>query len=250
MNKSKVGPKILALDIETAPMEVYIWGLGKQFVSENQINKDWSILCWAAKWLDKPNSNLMSQSLKGAKNPRNDLPILRRIYNLINSADILVTQNGKSFDLKKLNARFIIHGFKPVMKVRHIDTLVINRKHFGFTSNKLGYLSKTLNLNYKKLEQKEFVGLESWKECLKGNRRAWREMELYNKYDVLALEALYKKVYPWDSGINFNVYNSKNHICACGSKEVINFGYRYTNTGKYQRHKCKNCGAEFKGQKV
>ena len=42
--------KILLLDIETAPMEVFSWRLWKQTVLPHQIIKDWSILSWAAKW--------------------------------------------------------------------------------------------------------------------------------------------------------------------------------------------------------
>ena len=33
-------PKILLFDIETSPMEVYVWGLYKQFISHNNIIKD------------------------------------------------------------------------------------------------------------------------------------------------------------------------------------------------------------------
>ncbi len=45
--------KILHLDIETAPMLVWAWGLFKQNVSIGQIHQDWHMLCWAAKWHGK-----------------------------------------------------------------------------------------------------------------------------------------------------------------------------------------------------
>ena len=45
-------PKILSLDIETAPMVGTFWGLWKQNIGLNQIAEDWYILCYAAKWLD------------------------------------------------------------------------------------------------------------------------------------------------------------------------------------------------------
>ena len=44
-------PKILLLDIETAPMEVYVWGLYKQYIPHDNIIKDWCMLSWVAKWL-------------------------------------------------------------------------------------------------------------------------------------------------------------------------------------------------------
>jgi hypothetical protein len=84
-----------------------------------------------------------------------------------------------------------------------------------------------------------------WKECLAGNIEAWKEMEIYNKYDVLALEELYGKLIPWDSSVNFNLYHDSDvNECKCGGKDFIRNGFYYTNVGKFQKHKCKSCGAE------
>ncbi len=44
-------PRILLFDIETAPMEVFVWGLYKQFIPHTNVIKDWFILSWSAKWL-------------------------------------------------------------------------------------------------------------------------------------------------------------------------------------------------------
>jgi hypothetical protein len=86
-----------------------------------------------------------------------------------------------------------------------------------------------------------------WKECLAGNVEAWKEMEHYNKFDVLALEELYTKLIPWDNSINFNLYHdSEDHVCKCGSTSFIKNGFYYTSSGKYQKHKCKQCGAEHR----
>lgn len=96
---------------------------------------------------------------------------------MLDEADIVITQNGRKFDQKKLNARFILNGFKPPSSYKHIDTLVIARKHFGFTSNKLKYMTDKLCTKYKKLDHSKFPGMELWRECLKGNSEAWTEME-------------------------------------------------------------------------
>ena len=44
-------PKILILDIETAPMRVYVWRRWKQNVYPDQVISDWFMLTWSAKWL-------------------------------------------------------------------------------------------------------------------------------------------------------------------------------------------------------
>src|ERR1044071_6893370 len=137
-------PKILFLDIETAPLEVYAWQLGKQYVSLDQVKEDWSILSWAAKWQGDSNNKIMYEDLRGKKDTRDDKKLLKNIWKLMNEADIIVTQNGIRFDTKKLNSRFKINGLGRPSPYQQIDTLKISKKHFAFTSNKLAYLSDKL----------------------------------------------------------------------------------------------------------
>jgi hypothetical protein len=203
------------------------------------------VLSWSAKWLDDPVDKVMYMDQRSAKDIEDDSQILRAIWKLLDEADVVITQNGKSFDEKKLNARFILHGFQPPSSYKHIDTKLIAKKRFAFSSNKLEYMTDKLCVKYKKLKHTKFPGHEMWRECLNGNVEAWKEMEIYNKHDVLALEELYKKLIPWDNSINFNLYHDDNtNTCKCGSTTFARNGFYYTNVGKFQRYKCKTCGAE------
>lgn len=246
MSKNKkTGPKVLLLDIETAPILGYVWQLWDQNVALNQIHTDWYILSWSAKWLGDPPDKVMYMDQRNIKNLEDDSKLLTKVWCLLDDADVVITQNGKKFDIKKLNARFILNGMQPPSSFKQIDTLVIAKKHFGFTSNKLEYMSNKLCTKYKKLKHAKFSGFELWRECLAHNKQAWKEMEKYNKYDVLALEELYNKMIPWDSSVNFNVYHdSEVNVCKCGSTDFRKRGYYYTNVARYQRYKCNNCGAE------
>lgn len=236
-------PRVLVLDIETAPIIAYVWGLWENNVALNQIVKDWHILSWSAKWLDSP--KVMYKDQRNKKNIEDDKDLLKGIWKLLDEADIIITQNGRKFDQKKLNARFVINGMQPPSSYKHIDTCLLAKKHFGFTSNKLEYMTDKLCTKYKKQSHKKFPGQELWTECLKGNIEAWKEMEKYNKYDVLSLEELYYVLIPWDSSINFNLYHdSTEHVCKCGSKDLQRYGYAYTSVSKFQRYKCKSCGSE------
>jgi hypothetical protein len=241
-------PKILVFDIETAPILAHVWGLWENNVSLNQIQSDWHILSWSAKWLNDSADKVMYQDQRGMKNIADDSKILKGIWNLLDEADIVITQNGKRFDQKKLNARFILSGFPPPSSYRHIDTQEIAKRHFAFTSNKLAYMSDKLCVTYKKLtNHNKFPGHELWNACLKDDIEAWKEMELYNKYDVLSLEELYHKLIVWDNRINFNVYtDSLDVVCKCGSKSFIKNGFSYTNTSKFQKYRCKSCGSEHR----
>ena len=245
-------PKVLIFDIETSPILARVWGLWQQNVGLNQIKEDWFVMSWAAKWLGK--GKVMYQDLRGqiddtVKDYR-DEELLRGIWNLLNDADIVVTQNGKKFDVKKLNARFIANGYQPPSGYKHIDTLQIAKRIFAFTSNKLEYMTDKLNVEFKKLKHGEFPGFELWQQCLADNQKAWKEMEKYNKHDVLSLEELYVKLAAWDDRHpNFNLYtNGEDQVCRCGCSEFIRAGYAYTQVSKFQKYRCKKCGAETRGR--
>lgn len=240
-------PKILVLDIETAPILAYVWGLFDQNVGLNQISKEWHVMSWAAKWVGEKQVFYHDQS--SAKNPEDDKAIMQIIWSLLDEADIILTQNGIKFDNKKLNARFAHHGFHPPSSFRHIDTLRIAKKHFAFTSNKLEWMTGKFNKKYKKLEHARFPGFKLWAECLKGNQKAWAEMKKYNIHDVLALEELYLgTLRKWDKSINFNVFSSSFETrCSCGSLDLKPYERpAFTNTGRFWRYICQSCGQEHK----
>lgn len=233
---------ILLYDIEISPVLGHVWALWDQNVGLNQINKDWHLLSWSAKWFGE--KEIMYADQRKKKDIENDKAILKELWKLLDKADIVITQNGIKFDTKKVNARFIYHGMQPPSSYRQIDTYRIAKKYFGFTSNKLEYLAKHLKVNHKKLTVRKFDGFELWKQCLAGNQAAWREMEKYNKRDVIVLEEVYKRLIPWDNSINFSIYFNGPDVCSCGSRDWKKNGWKYTNLGKYQRYKCLKCGSE------
>lgn len=245
--KKPIGPKVLIVDIETAPILGYVWQLWDQNVGLNQIKADWYILSWSAKWLGE--TQVMYSDQRKAANIEDDKALLKGIWKLLDETDVVIWQNGRNFDHKKLNARFILNGMQPPSSYKHIDTLEIAKRHFGFTSNKLEYMSSKLCTKYKKQDHKEFPGFEMWRECLAGNQAAWKAMEKYNKYDVLALEELYTKLIPWDNSVNFNVWtDSETPVCKCGSEDFQKRGFTVTNTGKFQKYRCNQCGSETRSR--
>lgn len=241
-------PKILVIDLETAPVLGYVWQLFDQNVALNQIKSDWFILSFAAKWYGSPENEVFYADQRDEKNIEDDSKLLAKLWKLLDEADFILTQNGKKFDEKKFNSRFVLNGFTPPSSFRHIDTNQIAKARFGFTSNKLEYMTDKLCKKYKKLDHGKYPGFKMWAECLKGNKDSFEEMQIYNTHDILSLEELYSKLAPWDKKTpNMSVFNdSTDHVCMCGSVEFKKNGFVYSNTGKFQRYTCKKCGAEVK----
>lgn len=235
------GPVIITLDVETAPLEVYAWGLWKQNIGLNQIVSEWSLLSYAVKRLGQ--RDVVYHDNRQQEDPRNDYDLLSDLWGVLDAADIIVAQNGKKFDIKKINARFALLGFMPPSPVRVVDTVLEARRSFGFTSNKLEWMSTHLTCA-KKLKHKKFPGFELWTECLKGNLDAWNEMKKYNIADVVATEELYLKLRPWiDRHPNVAAYSTRaTESCPkCGSDDLQHRGTAYTNNGTYTRIRCNGC---------
>lgn len=237
-------PKVVTLDIETAPLQSYHWGLWDQNIGLEQIGTEWTILSFSAKWLGRAEVIYHDTGGRGKDKVRDDYPLLAKLWNILDGADIVVTQNGKSFDLKKINARLVMMGFKPYSPIKVVDTKEAASKHFGFTSNKLQWLSEKLT-DAKKDDHKKFPGFELWAECLKDNPEAWAEMRKYNIQDTISTEKLYLKLRPWIAGHpNVATYTSGEQIACpkCGSANIIKSGLMFTQTGEYDRYHCKDCG--------
>ena len=240
-------PKVLIYDIETAPMLGYVWSLWDNNVGLNQLHQDWSILSYAAKWLD--GKEIFYDDQRNAKDIHDESKLLKGIWKLLNEADIVITHNGKRFDEKKLNARFLKFGLKPLGKKKHIDTLVIAKREFAFTSNKLEYLTKQFCIKNKKKSHGKFPGFQLWLECLKGNKKAWNEMKDYNIADITSLEELYYKLAPYDNTVNFNLFHDREvTFCTCGHNKFSKNGFTYSNSGKYQKYTCKKCSNNIRGK--
>lgn len=235
--------KILVWDIETAPITAYTWALYDQNIALNQIKSDWHLLAWAAKWYgDKPSETMYMDNSK-AKNIQDDKELVKGLSKLLNKADIIITQNGEEFDVKKLNARAVINGLKPIKPCKSTDLLKEGRKVFKFTSHKLEYMADKINTKYKKLAHKEYPGFDLWKVILAGDKRAWPVMKKYCINDVLATEELYSKLQGWIQTQNMACsIDDLVMRCKCGSDKLEKRGFAYTEAGKFQIYSCTTCG--------
>jgi len=234
-------PKILIFDIETTPMEVYVWKLWKNVISPDMVIKDRSMLSWSAKWLF--DDHIMGQRVAAQEaRDRTDLSILSDLWHLLNDADIVVAHNGNSFDVKISNARFAVAGLFPPMPYKVIDTLTHSKRVFGFPSYKLDCLNSYFNLDLKM----DHEGMDLWKACVNGSEKALDTMLKYNKRDVTILEELYLKIRPWMKGhVNVGLYiDTDETLCTnCGNDDLTWGGYYFTPAGKYKAFRCDKCGA-------
>lgn len=241
--------KILLVDIETLPGEAYFFDPRVEYISPDKVIKDWSISCWAAKWLfdDVIVGERVSSDEAYA---RTDRSILGGIWKLMNEADIVVTQNGVNFDIKKLNSKFIENRFPPPAKYMNVDTLKVAKEVFGFTYNRLDELGQKLGIG-KKIDM-TFV---DWKNCLTNNQPAEDALDYmltYCKRDISPLlEDVYLAMLPYiKNHPNLNIFtNHDSDVCPkCESGNLKWNEKPYaTPSGLWESFRCGACGATGRG---
>lgn len=245
-----MNPRTLVIDIETSPIEAYVWQLFDQNVALNQIKTEWSILSYAAKWVGERKMFYEDTSGRGPKHVRNDKKLMPGLWALLDEADTVVGQNHKKFDLKKIHARMIEHGYEPYSPIRVVDTTIEARKYFGFTSKKLAWMSAHLT-DCPKDEHKQFPGFELWTGCLSDNPKAWREMKKYNCRDVESTEQVYLKLRPWmathPNGATY-IEDKEMRCPKCLSKNLQRRGYIRCQQGSYPRFQCMACKGWARGK--
>lgn len=231
--KKDQAPKILLFDIETTPILAYVWGLFKQDIPISAIKRDWEVLCWSAKWLGKHrmyNANFVDES---------EAEVVTKLWEMLDEAEVVVAHNGKNFDVKKMNAKFLEYGLGNPSYYQVVDTLQIAKGNLNLTSNKLDFIAKFLHE-----DRKNKVDLQLWIDCMNYDKKAMREMQKYCDQDVRVLEQVYLKLRYLDKkSPQYGAYvGSEKMVCnACGSDKLIYTADKHTGAGTQQVYTCCDC---------
>lgn len=233
-----MNPKIILFDIETFPLISMNWGIYDQ--NALKVVRPWEIASFAYKEL---NSKEVFCIKRSDFKDSTDKTVVKKLYQLFKSADILIAHNGDAFDIKKSKARFIKYNLKPLAPITSIDTKKLAKRSFNFTSNSLNDLGEYLGLG-KKVQT---GGFSLWDECMKNNPKSWALMEKYNKQDVVLLEKVYLKLRSWSIVPDLNLWklgnndNLNGNCPRCGNKTLRSKGLRRLKTGTHRLLICQTC---------
>lgn len=243
----KTEPKIVLIDIETLPdlqavMKV-IPGLSAYpgLTLKASIN---SVICFGYKIFGDQKAHCINawDFPNWDKDVNDDYEICKRAQEIIDTADAVVTHNGKSFDWKFLQTRLMKHGLPPLPKILHIDTKSECKKHLYLFNNRLQTAAQFLTSE----EKLENGGWDLWVKVLNRHKPSMKLMTEYCKQDVITLEAVFKKLRPLISNIpNYNLFSPIDaDLCPqCGSTRIKKDGIRVTKTAIKQRMRCRDCGS-------
>lgn len=239
-------PKILLFDIETSMIQAYVWGLWNQNISISSIIKDWYVICWSARWLGQKGVMHDSIHLHGDNHPYSDYEnyVVLSLWKLLDEADVVIAYNGKKFDKKKMNAKFLEYGLAEPSPYKIIDPMLIVKGNFALTSNKMDFVVKYIETNS---EGKDATSISLWHKCMAGDVEALDYMLKYCDQDIEVLEQVYMAVRHWDkNNPNLALYydDNKPRCNGCGStdlKPLENKSYN-TTLSKFSVLRCNGCG--------
>lgn len=234
---------ILTVDIETSPNKAWSFGVWQTNIAPGQLIDPTYMLSFAAKWVgDK----------KVVYRSCHEENMLETLHVMMSRADMIVTYNGDSFDLKHINREFALAGLTRVRPSHSMDLFKIVKATFKLPSNKLDYVCSYF-LGERKLDT---GGFDLWPAFMEQEPAALRLMQRYNKRDVVLTEKLYMFLRPW---IKNHPYGGEtpeipdltsDYTCpACGSHKVELDRPRRTRCYAVRVVHCNDCGNWFDGRR-
>lgn len=245
--ETKKSAEILSIDIETSPIVAYTWG-PKWETSLIEFLQHTQVLSYSAKHYEGRQITRGQDDTKGYKPGKlDDKRLVKEIHELLSDADVVVAHNGKSFDIKILNARFLAHDLPPPEPYKVVDTKLEAKKYLRLPSNKLDDIGSYFGLGRKMVH----TGFELWKGCMAGDPKSWKEMKRYNAQDVVLLEKIYTKLRPFMTN-HPNQGSYVEGVCCpnCASDSLQKRGVSRTVNHSYQRYNCSDCGTWSRGHKI
>jgi hypothetical protein len=230
-------PRVGVLDIETLPAETLTFALFDQNISLEQVLTDVCLLSWAGKFLNEP--EVYSDILTSKEAPKKDTKrIVKTCWDFMSKCDVIIGHNLISFDGKLMNTFFLENNFVPI-KYTPVDTLLVAKTNFRFSSNKLAFINRQLGIR-EKLSNEGFV---LWRRCLQGDQESLDIMMEYNIGDIFSTEQLFYKIRPYVKSFNVALYNEiDDYQCpVCGSLKLKSNGFYFTSAGKWESVVCEDC---------
>jgi uncharacterized protein len=244
--------KRLILDIETSPIKGKVWGIRNQFLGLDQIDEPTRMLSVAAKWYGSRTTAFFSAF---DDNPVDQFNMVKSIWELVDTANVLIHYNGKNFDMRHLNREFKEQGFDEPSSYQYIDLYKVVKSKFNLPSNKLEYVLRWLNLEGKV----KHTGFTMWNEIhspdVAVRNKARKLFKRYNIGDVVKTEFAYEELMGWiDNHPNMQLFvvDRPEGEVACPTCISTNIKMDGTaprgNLSRVQRYRCKDCGRGFRGK--
>lgn len=245
-NEGERKPNILLFDIETSLIRGYFWGLFNQNMTIDQIEEDWYVICWAGQWLGEEEifgDSVHHHDIKD-RSRFNERLVVESLWEKLDQADVVVAYNGKKFDKKKMNWKFLQYGLPEPSPYKIVDPYSIVSGNFSPTSKKMDFIARYVE----DIEEiKNSTNIKLWIDCMNDDIEKLDYMYKYCEQDVTVLEQVYLTVRHWDKNApNLALYYNDDEVRCnkCGSDDLtyLEDASANTNVSSFSAFRCNSCG--------
>lgn len=237
-------PRILFYDLETKPLQAWLWSPGKQYVGHKQLVKEgghdrYGIICVGYCWNDgKP-----AKTIDWGYEEQNTDKVVEEFDKILRTADHVIGKNNQRFDDKMLNAARMFAGLPGYPEwVRYTDDLERQmRRFFRLPSQSLDYISDQMGLGGKiKMEFQDWIDIVTKN---KDGQKSLNKMTKYCRKDVTDTRTLWNKLSEhFLPTFNVASFMGLTNACKnCAGPNIRKDGHRTSGGIRYQHYFCTDC---------
>lgn len=248
--QDKRKPRIISFDIEVSPALGYFYPPTWETRVLETVHRQ-KLMSFAYQIVGEKKITAMNLSqMKGyTKGDQDDKKLVAELHKVLSTGDILLGQNSDQFDVKMANYFFLLNDMEPIPPMKYIDTKKIAKRYFRFMNNTLDNISKELGYGGKT----DITYSDLWIPAfLKGDKKAWKLMDIYCKNDVDQTTKAYLKMRPFmHQHPSLSRISGDWEACPrCGGYNHRVKAYRTTNTQRYRQYQCLECLGFFSDRKA
>jgi hypothetical protein len=235
--------RVLTLDIERIPGLAPVWDQKTRWIGAQTWRRLPRTICVGYHWYDKRHPALIAEW-----DDTNRVNFVNAAWELLDQADVIVTFNGKRFDLPHLKGMFAEAGMPPPSPWRNVDLFQVARTAFGFESKSLDHLCQRLGVVGKR-GRYDAAQAEA---AASGDERAQAALTRYCKADVKATVAVYDALRAWiPNHPHIGHTSSETLTCPnCGGTDLEPNGSYRAITMEYAQYRCRHCKANVRAGHV
>lgn len=215
--------KILLFDLET---------FGMDFRADAGF-----ILCASYQWFGS--EKIYTIHNFNSKEVWNDKIICKKMKEVIEEADMIVTWNGKDFDVRFLQTRMLKHRLGYLPPIPHEDGVLTARRTL-----KMGRSLENVGNFFELHEKKHKLSIDVWIKAALGEKISKNLLVERCESDVRLLNEAYKLIGPLSKvHPNVNLMDKDTSGCPfCGSKNIYKKGSLMALRHYRIRYHCQQCG--------
>jgi uncharacterized protein YprB with RNaseH-like and TPR domain len=161
-------------------------------IEASNLNANYGVVLCAC-FLDDTTEKIKTYRIDGyrifQKDPANDKQLVIDIKNEIESADILISYNGKRFDIPFVNSRLAYWGIETIRVPKHIDLYSVIKWHYKLSDYKL----QTASYFWQTKNQKTTVDGMHWVKALI-SQKSMNYIVKHCEQDVRVLKEVFERV--------------------------------------------------------